>query len=254
MTIAVPGLRFFLLAQVSWITDNMLERMAKAYELTGAECARDHNKPLPTTACASRLEDIPDEPNVCPIFYKSTIDVPGDAAYHDFFGGRPHAVVLAAEGISLEDVQLGGDHEQKEAIVDVTCDVWITLPDGTQIPLEVADPTEDDRRLVDLGDGGDPVVTSNYVLPSWFDPTALPGSRFDALGLIDRPLMIRPGGYAQRVTPAGNLEQVGEGPAAHKIHPAFRYGRRFAQAHARATGIRATQRARYEAPPGSSLR
>lgn len=209
--------------------------MQQAYSITAAPCAQAWGSRDVVVRVAGGLKEIADDEIA--VVYQATIDEPGDLAYHTVLDGRPYCVVLAPEGMSLGDVEIAGDHEVKETIGDPLCDQWVFLPNGKRIAREICDPVQEDARLVDLGDGGAPVRTSDWVKPAWFDLGSTSGP-YDVSDLINAPLSVREGGYAMLVTPEGATQMIGAGPAAFKRHPAFRHGRRLAQAHHMASALR----------------
>lgn len=236
MDVAVPPpLRFFLLPQVTWIPDREIRRMVDAYAIAGAGLATSWRLSPRTVTAISDVKELPDDGVL--VAYSPTIETPGNLAEH-WFDGRPAALVLAAPGMQLREIQVAGAHELDETDVDSDTSQFRTLPSGNRIALEVDDPTQGDETPIDLGDGGDPVWVSNYVLPAWFDASSPPGTKLDALGLISTPFYVRPGGYAVVVDAAGSVRQVGDGPAAYKRSPRHRWGRRLAAAHALALRIR----------------
>lgn len=242
-------LAFYLLPQVTWIPDAEWRRMEAAYALSFASCASDWSIAAPTVTLVSRAQDIPDAG--APMVFAPSIDQPGDLAYHTVLDGRPYSLILADQvQMSLADVQEAGGHEGDETTVDPDVDGYIILPDGTRVAKEVCDPGQNQRILLDLGEG-DPIATSNHVTPAWFDRSSPPGTRLDAAGRLTQPLVVGPSGYAMIVTADGSTKQVGPGlidamrgvpgafgPPAWKRHPAFRHGRRLADMHALASQIR----------------
>lgn len=230
-------LDFWLLPQVTWISDNEIRRLQAALALTGAACATDWGQPIPSVSIASRASDIPDSGTA--MVLSPTIDAPGDLAYHTLLDGKPYCLVLAAEvANSLGGVQTAASHELKETVVDPLINLYVTLQSGNQIPVECCDPTEGDTIPVDLG-AGDLVLMSNHVKRAWFTGTSGDGQSYDAKGVCPAPRVIRPNGYSMLIAPNGAVSQLGVGPAAYKMHPAFRFGRRLASIHALGMRLRA---------------
>jgi len=227
--LSIPPLKFFLVPRVTWLTDAKLRRLEIAYSIGATECARQYNWANPEVTAVSSPNDVPEDGIA--VVFSPTMNVPGDLAWHTFSGGRPSCLVLAdLDQVSEDDVAVGGDHEIKETIVDAPCDEWVELPSGKKVAEEACDPVEGDVLRVDIG-SGDPVATSNWVRPEWFDVTAPTGTQFDQMGLLVSPQEVRPNGYAIILNADGSTTLVGAGPLPHKSHPAFRFGRRMADAH-----------------------
>jgi hypothetical protein len=64
--------------------------------------------------------------------------------------------------------------------------------------VEVCDPSEADANAYEI----DGVTVSDFYFPSYFRPTAGPGTRFSFTGAIHQPLQVLPGGYLSWLDPA----------------------------------------------------
>jgi hypothetical protein len=116
----------------------------------------------------------------------------GDLAFHVSDGGIP-VIQVYPETIAQfgESLCKAIDHEIKETLVDPSAAQLVSFPGG-QIVKEVCDPVSSDR--VDLGSGLD---GSNFVLPSWFDSSAL--GPWDYLGNCQHAQACAPGGYKEEL-------------------------------------------------------
>jgi hypothetical protein len=157
-------------------------------------------------------------------------DAPGDIAYHDNEDdGIPDEFLGLDTCNTLDDVTEAISHENAEVCGDPPCNVWITVPAGLaaypqgvsagqQIAQELSDPVQDRSYPIDLGDGGPPVMVSDFCYPAYFD-TSLTGPTTygeDKCGLPRiEPFQRSSGGY-QLVR---NADGSGETQAMGKIHP-----------------------------------
>ena len=130
-----------------------------------------------------------------PIFLVDQAIVAGTLGYHTLASaGVPYGVaeVLPAlqSGLRWEPT---GSHELLEVLLDPECswDCETTfLGQLALIPLEVADPVENDEYTIN----GIPV--SNWVYPNWFNQGQYPlGTQFDFMKRLRSPLTLSPGGY-----------------------------------------------------------
>lgn len=120
-------------------------------------------------------------------------------------------------------------HEVLETIADPQVDLWAQMPDGKRlVAREVCDPVQDQTYMVDVD--GKPVEVSSYVLPSWFDDRAAPGSRFDRGGVLRAAFTRTADGYFV-VMRGGATSQVGARAAHRAQHPSARGKRRLAAGH-----------------------
>lgn len=134
----------------------------------------------------------------------------GALGYHtEDPGGRQWGVVAASPVLDAGMQVLTGDwslasvlsHEVLEMLCDPACNLWAADGNGRAYSYEVCDPVEAPTYEV-TG-----VSVSNFVLPTWFDPQASPGAKFDHLGVLQAPFSIAKGGYAVYLE-AGAEQQV----------------------------------------------
>lgn len=130
----------------------------------------------------------------------STPDVAGALGYHDQTAhGLPFMKIFplldAQDGVQWSTT---ASHEVLETLADPNVCRAAQAPDGKFWAYEVCDAVEQDTYLIGK------VPMSNFVLPPYFEqPSNLTGMRFDYMGLVNKPLEIRPGGYGQYYTTAG---------------------------------------------------
>jgi hypothetical protein len=140
---------------------------------------------------------------------QDTIDQLGAAGYHDF-EGVPRSIILA-QG---QQTSVTMSHEACEMTADPNADKWVPLPDGSDVALEVCDPTESDTyaKLVTIMGADRYVIVSNFVLPSWFQPAGR--GPFDRMGTIAQALELAPGGYEIVQSVDGKVSDVWASDAA----------------------------------------
>lgn len=132
-----------------------------------------------------------------------------DAGVYGRVFARP---VLEAGGNALADdlsVCSVLSHEACEVLLDPACDLWAQRADGLLIARELCDPVEGDSyRMTITATSGEQVTgtVSDFVLPSWFDPSAAPGPA-DHMGLVSVPFGVRPTGYTIQMS-AGAVRAV----------------------------------------------
>ena len=91
-------------------------------------------------------------------------------------------------------------HEVLEMFIDPACNLWAVNGQGPAYSLEVCDPVEAPTYTVSG------VSVSNFVTPSWFDPQAPAGARFDNQRQVTAAFTIAAGGYANYVN-GGQVKQ-----------------------------------------------
>lgn len=194
--------------------------------------------------------DIPSDAERIAEIVDDISEAPGAEAYHTDEGGVIFSRVLAGSGAELDVVSVGLDHENKEELVDPTCDQTVTMPDGKLLAKEVCDPVQGDTRKVDvtIGTVTRSIAISNYVLPSYFDANGK--APYDAFGLVSSPFEIRPGGYQEVTDPtSGKTDYVFKDEAAalaldkKRRNPTSRLYRRIAK---RAEALKTTPAAAGE--------
>lgn len=95
-------------------------------------------------------------------------------------------------------------HEACEIEGDVFCNLFADSGRGYSVAYETCDPVEAD--VYDING----VAVSNFVLPSWFDPNALPGTRLDYLNRTKAPFSMSPGGYWVQMASGQETQKFGE--------------------------------------------
>ena len=102
------------------------------------------------------------------------------------------------------DWSIAASHELIEMLANPTSNRAFLVPSVTGgqalYALEICDPCEAGAFSYRIGG----VKVSDFVYPSWYDPTPPEGSIFDYTGSIRRPLELLPGGFISRLdVPAG---------------------------------------------------
>ncbi len=177
------------------ISDGDLAFMCKAVNDQVFECATAWGiEPWPVTFY-SKEAGLPDEVMIIAIV--DDVAMAGTLGYHDDWAGLISAQVLAqgpATSVTLS-------HEALEMLVDPHVNRWATLPDGKHsIAVEACDPVEGDTytETVEILGESRPVLLSNYVFPSYFNPRGVfPFDRMKRLA-SGMPAMTPFGYYIQR--------------------------------------------------------
>jgi hypothetical protein len=133
-------------------------------------------------------------------------DQAGALGYHELSSrGTPLGNVFAAL-----DLQSGGSwtvtlsHELLEMLADPWINWCAQGSDGRIYALEVCDAVETDR----LGYRIDEVLVSDFITPSWFEPTR--ADRVDFKRRISKPLQLASGGYISVLDEGGRWIQMAE--------------------------------------------
>lgn len=203
---------FALISETKHVGQKELYLLSHAMQRNARDCAKAWHLAEPSVVAVDRWTDLEALPNVFPVVFTDTVDVPDSLAVHywDPQRGGPAARVYVelASGLAsgLYSIAEACGHEITEAMVDPSVNRWVDLPGNRhniQIALEVADPVQDAYHV--LLDGQDWPL-ANFVFPQYFEPRldepdALDkywrsGGRFDMLGTIRRPFTIGPDGYA----------------------------------------------------------
>ncbi len=163
-------------------------------------------------------------PDEIPAFITPTTPEPGAIAYHSDDGSAKPFIVLALDTVStLQEAQEALSHEFDETIADAPCNRWADNGAGEESAFEICDPVESNSYPVDLGDGGDPVWASDFVLPAFFSQNAsgpycylaLAGNaQAQVAGTPSAPFAVATGGYEVERTATGSETQV-----TAKVHP-----------------------------------
>lgn len=180
---------------------------------------------------------VPDGASALALF--DNADQAGALGYH---GRDPHGIpygrvfvetILANGGTLFESansVAVTLSHELLEMLGDEDVNVWCDAEDGYEYARELCDAVEADAYVIDG------VHVSNFVLPTFFDPSAPHNiTRFDYRSRLGAPFTMLPGGYQIRRGADGRVENVWgdmfpEWKRAAKAHPASRTSRRAASA------------------------
>jgi hypothetical protein len=215
-----------LVNRSSRVSDADVRHMADAFT---AQIARDFAPAwgrVPTNVlavpAAKQLATVPslaivDSPDVADALGYHTDD---GGTYDGFIFVDP---VLDAGGTVLGDpsnpsapcVASVGSHEALELIGDPTCSAWADCG-GTrtvggvafrEVAWEAADAVEGDGYVIDKS-GVPPVVVSNFVLLTWFDPLVPAGTKVDHLGKLAAPFTMDAGGYMAVRGAPGDETQV----------------------------------------------
>jgi len=131
-------------------------------------------------------------------------DQAGALGYHELTNaGAPLGKVFAAldiESGSSWSVTLS--HELLEMLGDPWINWCAESPDGKLFALEVCDAVEADH----LGYEIDGVMLSDFITPSWFEPTE--ADRVDFMKRISKQLELAPGGYISVLDPGKGWTQL----------------------------------------------
>ena len=131
-------------------------------------------------------------------------DQAGALGYHELTSrGTPLGKVFAAL-----DLQSGGSwtvtlsHELLEMLADPWINWCAQGSDGKIYALEVCDAVETDKLGYKIGE----VLVSDFITPSWFDPTR--ANRVDFKRRISKPLQLASGGYISVLDVGGRWVQM----------------------------------------------
>ena len=131
-------------------------------------------------------------------------DQAGALGYHETSSrGTPLGKVFA--GLDLQSVgswTVTLSHELLEMLVDPWINWCAQGSDGKVYALEVCDAVEADR----LGYESDGVLVSDFITPSWFEPTE--ADRVDFKRRIAKPFELASGGYISVLDAAGGWTQI----------------------------------------------
>jgi hypothetical protein len=154
------------------------------------------------------------QPGDCLIGIFDHADAAGALGYHDESpGGHVYGKVFVDVTLQQGGGLLTGDcslssvlsHEVLEAAADPLCNLWVDMPGGSQVALEVGDPVESDSYPIVVS--GVQVMVSNFIYPAWTDDQPAAGVRLDRMGKLKTPFTMTPGGY-MIVRKAGRASQV----------------------------------------------
>lgn len=219
-----PGLTGEVMRQITHaLARQAAEHVSPLWRIIPPAIAYDPDGKVPAGASALALFD--------------NADQAGALGYHD---RDPHGIpygkvfveTILANGGHLVDsansVSVTLSHELLEMLGDEDVNVWADGEDGYEYARELCDAVEADAYVIDG------VHVSNFVLPTFFDPSAPHNiTRFDYLSRLGAPFTMLPGGYQIRRGADGHVENVwGDMFPAWKRplkeHPASRTSRRAA--------------------------
>src|SRR5271157_1565686 len=126
-----------------------------------------------------------------------TSDQANALGYHDVTAeGLPSGKVFAKSDLDAgTSWTVTASHELLEMLGDPEINLTVFVqPDassGTLYAYEVCDACEDDQFGYDI----DSTTVSDFVFPSWFQPSLGAGTQFDYQQRITAPLQLLPGGY-----------------------------------------------------------
>jgi hypothetical protein len=143
-------------------------------------------------------------------------DQAGALGYHELAStGAPLGKVFAALDIdSGSSWTVTLSHELLEMLGDPWINWCAESPDGKLFALEVCDAVEADH----LGYEIDGVTVSDFITPSWFEPTE--ADRVDFMKRISKRLELAPGGYISVLDPAKGWTQLSAESAGNPAIPA----------------------------------
>lgn len=161
-------------------------------------------------------------------------DAPGAEAYHDDESDGQPDIFLGLDTVSdVDGATEALSHEGGEVCGDPECNGWTTVPSGLasyptgvspgqQIATEVCNPVQDRSYPVDLGDGGAPVMVSDFCYPAYFDTTLTGPTTYgeDKCGLPRvEPFQRSAGGYhlVRNADGSGEAQAFGDCPKADRI-------------------------------------
>lgn len=197
-------MQFALIRSSAKVTDTDCAFIAAAVNDQLAAAAAAWN--LPTVPCCfyDRVDGLP-LADVIVIHVVDDVNNPGSVGWHSVIAGLPISEVLAQD---FDGTSVTVSHEALETLVDPSAVAWKPRGDGTAVALEVADPVEDDPypAAVLLGDEQRTVMLSNYVLPSWFDPSGV--YPYDKLAKLKAPFQLDAGGYMVVADASGTTSDV----------------------------------------------
>jgi hypothetical protein len=131
-------------------------------------------------------------------------DQAGALGYHEMTSaGTPLGKVFAALDIDTGSWwTVTASHELLEMLADPWINWCAESPDGKLFALEVCDAVEADS----LGYEIDGVMLSDFITPSWFEPTE--ADRFDFMKRVSKQLELAPGGYISVLDPSKGWTQL----------------------------------------------
>ena len=139
-------------------------------------------------------------------------DAPGAVAYHDVQGNAAPVAFLALSACTtLDDVSTAISHELCETTGDEACNRWADDGQGSEFAIELCDAVESNAYPCVLGDGGEPILVSDFLLPEFFFPGSVGPYSYMGTQAANRPegpLQTAEGGYQIKRSSGGGETQV----------------------------------------------
>jgi hypothetical protein len=195
------------------LTDLDVEKIVEALNLQAPDIAAAWGQPRNTHLVAPDASSV--AARAVKAYFLPNADVANALGYHDVDPqGDPYirvfvGTILQNGGSKLSgsvSVSVCASHEAAEEAADPQCTLY-SKPEsnGNEVAIEVADPVENNSYKVQTSDGTD-VDVSDFVFPSFFDPSGSPP--YDQLKLVGSPFQILSGGYEIVRSPNGQVNQV----------------------------------------------
>jgi hypothetical protein len=189
-------------AIVSEVADADQRDLARVTAALQREAIRDF-RPIwdveATVDAVPVLEDVP--VGYWPIIIRDDIGVPGAAGIHLDDNGQPFALVTMSDSWSLT-----ASHELLEMLADPFGNRLVPGPSPkagqgrVEFLVEVCDPSE----AAGFGYTVNGILMSDFYTPRYFDPVKASGVRYSFTGALDRPRVVKKGGYLSWHHPPSN--------------------------------------------------
>jgi hypothetical protein len=101
-------------------------------------------------------------------------------------------------------------HEVLETFADPRCNLWADDGRGVLTAYEICDPVESDSYPLSVSGAPVPISMSNFATPSWCDPNAAKGGKFDFMGNVSEPFEMTRGGYVIEMVNGQVSQQFGD--------------------------------------------
>jgi hypothetical protein len=139
---------------------------------------------------------------------------PGEGGFHLTRHNQPYAKVIATPG--SDDWTIDASHEVIEMLVDpagnrLQTSAAIEITHGTitdgpgqfEYLVEACDPCEANGLSYPI----EGIAVSDFITPHFYEPHALPGTRYSFNGALTKPRQILPGGYISWIDPQSDEVQ-----------------------------------------------
>lgn len=162
---------------------------SEACNVQAREIADVHGVEYTPVVFYSKAEGLPRDCRIMTI--KPVIDAPGALGFHDDELGA----IFAEVKYTGPGTVITMSHEEAEEEFDPQCNRWLPFDNDHEQAGELADRVEGDSYIQKATVMGEtrPVLVSNYLLPSAFDPAGK--APFDRMGLLYFWNDMTPGGY-----------------------------------------------------------